>query len=48
MWDILLKIGTIALVLIVFLIVVYIASGIQAKAWLDVFEKFFYDKFNKN
>jgi hypothetical protein len=27
--------------------IVYLASGIQARAWLAVFEKYFEDKFNK-
>jgi len=25
--------------------IVYVASGIQARAWLDVFDKYFNDKF---
>lgn len=33
--------------LIVFFGVIYVASGIQAKAWLDVFDKYFSEKFKK-
>jgi hypothetical protein len=36
----------------VLLIIIYLASGIQARAWLDVFDKYFENKFtnkfNKN
>ena len=32
---------------VVLLIFIYLASGIQARAWLGIFEKYFGDKFNK-
>lgn len=31
----------------VFLVMVYVTAGIQMRSWLDVFDKYFSDKFNK-
>ena len=35
-----------ALSIIVLLIIVYVASGIQMRSWLDILDKYLDDKFN--
>ena len=32
---------------VVLFAIVYVSSGIQARAWLDVFDKYFSEKFKK-
>jgi hypothetical protein len=32
---------------VILFVIVYVASGVQARAWLDVFDKYFSEKFNK-
>ena len=46
MWEVIKVIVVYFAGCVLFLAIVYLASGIQAKAWLDVFDKYFENKFN--
>lgn len=47
MWQVIVGILLGLLGIFILLIAIYIVSGIQAKAWIDVLDKYIGDKLNK-